>query len=408
LPAKDKIVYSTEVDISIDNGPGINEREFINALLEKYSDQITCIIPYPKYPNEYFNSKIDYIFRHQFSPFRYPIYLAALLIKILKVNRNHNIRALVFRMGAIPLVPWVLARTVDKPVFLKTLAGYYLFEKEPRKFVHRIVASISFPIYKFVIQKAQAADTVSNAYTEWLHYKFGINKEKLALIRNGVNTRLFFPQDKHSSRQKIGLDRFEKVIGYVGALDALRHVEDLIYSMRNIDNLRKTCLVLVGAGPDRNRLQNLVSSIGLERNVIFKGFVSYKDVPTYITAFDVAVDLSLIPMQVAEKTIPASYSQKIPQYLSCGVPVIAWDTVDTRFLKQRKIGEVVPHGETEKLSKAINKCLHESLREKVQITQRCREYALEHFSVEVLTEKRMRLWQKALDTDKLRLKNDLS
>jgi len=136
--------------------------------------------------------------------------------------------------------------------------------------------------------------------------------------------------------------------------------------------------------------------------------VSYKDVPTYITAFDVAVDLSLIPMQVAEKTIPASYSQKIPQYLSCGVPVIAWDTVDTRFLKQRKIGEVVPHGETEKLSKAINKCLHESLREKVQITQRCREYALEHFSVEVLTEKRMRLWQKALDTDKLRLKNDLS
>ena len=40
--------------------------------------------------------------------------------------------------------------------------------------------------------------------------------------------------------------------------------------------------------------------------------------------------------------------------------------------------------------------------------QMCREYALEHFSVNVLTEKRMSLWQNALTTDKFELKNDLS
>ena len=84
-------VYSTEVDLSNNNGPGINEREFIDALLRRYSDKIRCVVPYPRDPECYYNPKLEYVFNHQGDPVKYPFFILALLGKLFDLNRKNKI-----------------------------------------------------------------------------------------------------------------------------------------------------------------------------------------------------------------------------------------------------------------------------------------------------------------------------
>jgi glycosyltransferase involved in cell wall biosynthesis len=170
-------------------------------------------------------------------------------------------------------------------------------------------------------------------------------------------------------------------------------VEDLIRSMNDFKSKDGIALIIVGNGPELNRLKNLAISLGLDKCVLFKGFVNYKQVPYYMNSFDVAVDFSLIPMEVNGQKKYASFSQKIPQYLSCGVPVIAWETRDTIFLKNENIGDVVPVGKHGNISKLVKKYIFKSNLEECQIRQKCRKFAEKEFAAEVLAARRMELWQ---------------
>ncbi|MBZ0108997.1 MAG: glycosyltransferase [Candidatus Scalindua rubra] len=393
-----KFVYTTEVDLSIENGQGINEREFITALLEDYSDQVICITPYPRYPNNYFNSKIQYVFPYQSSAIRYPFFLASLFLKLLKLSRVKHLKAFIFRLGEVPIVPLILTLITQKPLFLKTLAGYYLFEKKNRHWTRRVHATLALPIYRAVIKRAHVADTVSFPYIEWLSFKLDISRDKLCVIPNGANMETFSPRDRDNCKRELGIDRFHKIVGYVGALDSVRHLEDLINSMCNVKIDAKVGLLLVGDGSHRNMLVALVQKLKLEKNVIFTGVVPYQDVPKYMNAFDIGIDLSLVPMRVNNNILYASYSQKIPQYLSCGLPVIAWDTPDTQFLKQEQIGDVVSLGNIDGLAQSIKRQFAMNDLKYAQQCLRAREYANKHFSSKALAALRFAFWQSASAT----------
>jgi len=391
-------VYSTEADLSIDNGPGINEREFVHALLESYGDQVICVTPYPKYPDRYLNSKIEYVFPHRSRPVRYLLFLVALFLKVWQLNRVHQFDAIVFRLGVLPLVPLILSRILHRPLFLKTLAGYYYFEKKGRRWTRKFLAALVFPIYRATVRQTSAADTVSNSYIEWLHVKFGVGRKKLYLIPNGVNVDFFSPLERNACKAELGLDGFTRIVGYVGALDSLRHLDDLIHCVRDFQDIGQVGLVLVGSGSEREPLEELVRSLGLDEYVTFIGPVPYQDVPKYMNTFDVAVDLSLVPMHVNGDTLCASYSQKIPQYLSCGLPVIAWDTPDTQFLVQEQVGDVALVGDVNSLTQAVKKKLDMDELERAQLSLRARAYAKAHFSARVLASRRIAFWRSALLT----------
>jgi glycosyltransferase involved in cell wall biosynthesis len=393
---KYRFVYTTETDLSVENGPGINEREFVDALIIEYGDQVRCIIPYPQYPDNYFNPSIEYVLPFFSKPYRYPFFLCALLVRILKLERTNQFDALAFRLGILPIVPLLSCLLLKKPIFLKTLAGYYAFEKEDRNWKRKVLAAITFPFYKAIVQRALAADTVSIPYIKWLFSKYGIKKESFQVIPNGANTDYFCLHDKSKYRKQFGLDHFSKIVGYVGALDSLRHIEDLILSIKRINTAEKIGLVLVGTGEDQDKYKKLANSIGLDEKVIFTGKVPYDDVPKIMNTFDVGVDLSLIPMRVDEIIHNASYSQKIPQYLSCGLPVVAWKTDDTMFLREEGIGDVAEVGNAKELDDVIMGQLSIN-NSSCNTINKSRNYAVSNFSNKVLSEKRINFWESSLN-----------
>lgn len=392
-----RFAYVVEEDLSIDNGPGINEREFIEVLTRNYHDEVVCVAPRPRFPENHFNERISYVIPHHGSLLRYPAHVVATYRRLKKLKKRRDVDAFVLRLGASPLLAYGVSRIIQAPLILKKLGLYSIFgQRILRSKLKNSISKSFFPLYREVIRSCIGADVESESYPEWLHERFGIGYDQLVVIPNGANTHVFKPGESSELRRKMGLETVDCVVGYVGALSRLRNVDLLIRSVVEIENRQNVALVLVGDGEDRYYLEDIARQLGVDDRVIFVGKVPYSRVREYIQCFDVGVDLTAIEMNVSDGVNLASYSQKIPQYLACGVPVVAWECPDTEFLALRRIGRTVPHGDEQALRSAISELSRASESERKSTRSRARTVAEEEFSVEVLAERRVKWWKSLL------------
>jgi glycosyltransferase involved in cell wall biosynthesis len=77
-------------------------------------------------------------------------------------------------------------------------------------------------------------------------------------------------------------------------------------------------LLIVGSGEQENRLKSMVRDLGLERSVIFTGFISYPELPRFVNLADICIN----PFEI-NKITNIIFPGKIYQYLACEKPVIA-------------------------------------------------------------------------------------
>ncbi|MBU0506328.1 glycosyltransferase, partial [bacterium] len=327
-----KFVYVTAVDISVNDGPGINEREFVKELLNNFDDSVTCVLQKPACPENFNDPRVEYVMSHRrHNPVFWLLYTLTTVWRVMKLNRKHCLDALVFRIDIVPLVEILLTYIIRKPVFLKTVAGGAF---KPRKIV-RLVHDLAAPLRTLILRKATAMDSVGLTSKDWVVDTYGVAQQLIEVIPNGVNVKMFNPLNSQESKKALGLNTFDFVVGYVGALRATSCLEDLIQAIQKVREQHNVGLVLVGEGPQRACLEGLVEELALQEVVMIVGAIPYTDVPKYMSSFDIAVDLTANPIKMRKTVAHASYSQKIAQYLACGSPVLAWDMVDTVFLKEQ-------------------------------------------------------------------------
>ena len=382
-------IYSTEVDLSLETGYSINEREFVSALLDAYPGQISVVLPEPQSPDGFRDARITYVTghrRHRVGP--YVSHVLDTVRTIRRVVAEKAPAAVVFRLGAVPIAPVAisLGRT---PIILKTMGGYALFDKAGRRPVVRATSPVVQAMYRFVMRRAAGGDTVSPAYVRWLSARLGCDATRIAVVLNGANVAEFRPMDRAACRAELGIDAGGRVVGYVGALADLRNVDMLVRAMPGVSD---GTLVIAGDGPLRPALETLTAELRLGDRVRFLGKRPYASVPRIINALDVAVDLTLVPMLVNGETLNGSYSQKIPQYLACGVPVVAWDVPGTEFIQSADIGRLAELGNPESLARAIRAVLDLPATERAAMGARARAYAVAHLSSEALAHTRFALW----------------
>ena len=101
----------------------------------------------------------------------------------------------------------------------------------------------------------------------------GLPARKLFTVPNGLDG--LPPVDRAAVRARLGLSDEEVCIGFVGRLAPQKAVERLIQAfgsaLRERPNLR---LVVVGSGPDRAALQQIVERDGIGGSVLFTGAAS--------------------------------------------------------------------------------------------------------------------------------------
>jgi glycosyltransferase involved in cell wall biosynthesis len=112
---------------------------------------------------------------------------------------------------------------------------------------------------------------------------------KIIILPNGIELEKF--QNIYSHNKN---NHTKKTIIFVGTLRPVKGVKYLIKAMRIIHKkLPDTNLLIVGDGPDRDKLETLVQELNLQNCIHFAGKVPNEKIPEYMTQADLFVLPSL-------------------------------------------------------------------------------------------------------------------
>lgn len=153
---------------------------------------------------------------------------------------------------------------------------------------------LSKTAFKFSINSADAVIAVSKGAVRYLR---NFHPKKQVLIPNGIDLERFKNLKKSS-----------EYVLFVGRLDPLKGPEVFIRAIPLVLRRLDTNFMLVGAGPQKEFLKNLVQKLGLEKHVQFKSNVPYNQLPGIISQASVLVapynaGYSMLEAGAAEKPV---------------------------------------------------------------------------------------------------------
>jgi len=156
---------------------------------------------------------------------------------------------------------------------------------------------------------------VTSGLKDWLIDDYKIPPDKISVIPNGADVKVFKPMDQRVCQEELGFNEDSLYVCFVGMLQVWQGLEYLIeaapYILVKIPNVK---FLIVGDGVARNRLMELVNSKGLKEHFVFTGQVAHQQVPVYINACDICV-----APYIRGKM---GFSLKLLEYMACGKPVI--------------------------------------------------------------------------------------
>lgn len=118
----------------------------------------------------------------------------------------------------------------------------------------------------------------------------GTDPERITVVPNGVDIERFQgPTNAKGVRERYGLGG-RSVIGFVGSLKPWHGLDFLLDAFDDIRAERPdAALLIVGDGPERDRLTDRVARADLNRHIVFTGRVAHHEVPDHLAAMDLTV-----------------------------------------------------------------------------------------------------------------------
>jgi len=394
------ILYITSVDISLERGPGINEREFIVGLNNLLGDKVHYLIPKPKKEIKdlsLFEENITYCHPNNFkNPCSFIQHTITQVLAYKELKRKYNFKLIVFRFDLFPLGAFIISRWEKATYYIKTLEffDYFATQKGFKGFLGRIAYPMSGYIHKKLVSGAIAIDVCTINFIYYFKKRLKIEIDKIYYIDNTANVKRFKPIDQDIAKEKTGLKNYDRIVGFVGGRPLERGGKQLI-RMAQILALKYERIGFVAVGGNENDvilLNREAERLGVSSHCTFIGAVAYEEVVNYINSFDLCVAFDL-----ADRTeLFGNASQKIRQYVACGKPVIAGKG-GNEFLNTEKLGSIVDPDEMSEIIEASMQWLLLNSEEKKVHTEKAHQYACRYLSVESAIEKRTALWRKYVD-----------
>lgn len=226
----------------------------------------------------------------------------------------------------------------------------YNFANQP------VIAPIRLNVEKQILEQADCIVATSPQEQEYLS-RLVAKQGNVKMIPYGTDVETFHTIPKAEARAKLGLDRNEQIVLYVGRFDPRKGIETLVRASAQSQafsegNLK---LVIVGGscpdrldGQERSRIEHIVQETELIEKTLFTGQVKHNILPFYYAAADVCV-------------IPSYYEPfglVAIEALACGTPVIASDVGGLKFtVLSGKTGLRVSPDNVAALSTAIDRVL---------------------------------------------------
>jgi D-inositol-3-phosphate glycosyltransferase len=177
---------------------------------------------------------------------------------------------------------------------------------------------------------------------------YNAEPEKIGVVPCGVNMELFQPMDRMTARRELGLSD-EKVLLFVGRIDPLKGIDRLLKALPLLKNHESLRLIIIGGDDNSrsevNKLQSLVSELGIQKAITFQGLVRQEQLPRFYSAADACV----VPSYYESFGLVALES------LACGTPVVATDVGEIRdIIRPGQTGYVVARNTPVELADKID------------------------------------------------------
>jgi glycosyltransferase involved in cell wall biosynthesis len=190
----------------------------------------------------------------------------------------------------------------------------------------------------------------------------GVPKERLHVMPNGIDESLLSPSVVDpGAKARLGLEGFT-VLGFTGFVREWNGLEPVIDQLARPE-AQRWFLLVVGDGPARVALEERARTLGVAARVRFTGVLRRADIPTHVSAFDIA-------LQPAAN--PYASPLKLFEYLALGRSIVAPDQPNIReVLTADEDAILFDPASSEALSAAIRRLAEdEQLRERISTAAR--------------------------------------
>ena len=192
------------------------------------------------------------------------------------------------------------------------------------------------------IGACDAVVTINPSIARELEQRYGLHDVKVVY---NAERSAHSPERQWKFHETFGLDRKCKVLLFQGGLSAGRHIEVLVDAMRLVDD--SLHLVIMGDGHLKARLRGMIERLRLSHSVHLHPAVSQKA----LIGFTASADAGIIPYQATCLNNYYCTPNKLFEYISAGLPILANDLPEIRrIISAHQIGMVGDFGTPEKVA----------------------------------------------------------
>ena len=230
------------------------------------------------------------------------------------------------------------------PWILETNAPMFYEAKTERKSM--VLTGLARQMEVRAYRECDVLVCITEALKELAIEAAGICPDKVIVVPNGVDTKVFDPDRHVPKRQFDGL-----TIGFVGNLYPRQGVDLLIEALRDLrQEGLDWSIAIVGYGPMREAWETKAREFDLGDRVKFVGQVPWDKVPEYIAGFDLCY--------TGQTQLPVGKMYHSPlklyEYMAMAKPVVASAFEDARrAIEEGKTGFLFEPGNVESLKQAL-------------------------------------------------------
>jgi N-acetyl-alpha-D-glucosaminyl L-malate synthase BshA len=168
------------------------------------------------------------------------------------------------------------------------------------------------PVISFAINQSDAVTAVSNSLKNDTYKLFGVDKD-ITVIPNFV-TMDSLKFDNNEDLRQLHAPKGEKLIVHISNFRKVKRIEDIVRVFSKVREKLPVRLLLVGDGPERNRIEQLCREMGTCSDVIMLGKLKN---PTEVLSI---ADLFMLPSE------SESFGLAALEAMAAHVPVISTNT----------------------------------------------------------------------------------
>ena len=259
--------------------------------------------------------------------FKYPPYALSLATQLVDVSKQYDLD-LIHAHYAVPhAASAYLAKKMLGSEKLKTVTTLHGTD------ITLVGLDKSFyQVIKFNIEESDGVTAVSQYLQKRTHDEFAIDRE-IRVIHNFVDTERYSSSANNCTKDHFA-PKGEKILMHASNFRPVKRVTDVVRIFARIREKLPVKLLLVGEGPERLFVQQLVKELKLSEDVQFLGEQEY------IGQLMNCADLFFLPSEQESFGLVALEAQ------SCGVPVIGAATGGLpEVVEDGKTGFLLPVGD---------------------------------------------------------------